>query len=173
MRDYSLNITKLANRLLPHFVRKPVHKAFVRSLLAPLHTVNLRFLDFVAEKRVEANLTSQTMLMEHYLNRAFSSHFTKSSDRIQLAHSTQDGLAVFFDMESGVIDPVVYNKEEAFAGYEIQSLHFVAERAGSLPFDFRVIVPQHFQHDASLVGRVIELIERYKIGGFGYDIIYI
>lgn len=172
MRDYSLDVTKLANRLIPHFVRKPVMKAFVHALLAPLGTVNRAFLEFVAEKRVEANMNSQTMLLEHYLNRTFGGYFRSPSDRIEIIHSTSSGLPVYLELEEGVIDPVVYNAREAFQADQIHALEFTAERAGSLPYNFRVSVPAHFEERRDVLGRLVSLIEKYKIGGFGYDIVY-
>lgn len=172
MMDYSLNVTKLANRLIPHFVRKPVHKAFVHALLAPLGTVNRALLEFVAEKRVEANMNSQTMLLESYLNRTFAGHFRSPSDRIEIIHSTSSGLPVYLELEEGVIDPVVYNASEAYQADQVHALDFTSERAGSLPYNFRVSLPAHFEERRDLVGGVVSLIEKYMIGGFGYDIVY-
>jgi hypothetical protein len=173
MRDYNLNVNQLVTRLIPHFVRKPVHIAFLQTLTRPLTTVNVAFREFVAEKRIEANLTSQTMLFENYLNRTFMQYFDKPSERIQILHGAEDGLPVYFTYEEGVIDPVVYNLAEAFEGYETVSLTFITEGVGSLPFNFRLSLPRSLQDRRGVVGQIIEVVEKYKIGGYGYDIIYV
>lgn len=160
-------------RLIPHFIRKPVHKAYLQALAKPLETINNSFKAFVAEKRIEAALNSQTMLFEQYLNSNFAKFFSNPSERIQIIHSTAAGLPVFFIQENEIFNPVIYNLSEQYDGGEILSLNFMAESAGALPYAFRLVIPISLQNNTEVIGHIIELVEKYKIGGFGYDIIYV
>ena len=69
---YNIDFDKLAGRLLPSFLKKPMLIAWVRLLVSPLRYVNDELVSFVADKRIAATYTGQVMILQRALNREFA-----------------------------------------------------------------------------------------------------
>ena len=72
MEKYLLTISLLIWRVLPFQLRRPIMTAWLGALLSPLSAVQTLFYQFAFERRIEANLTGQTGVLEWYLNRLFN-----------------------------------------------------------------------------------------------------
>ena len=170
--NYNLYSSKTVRRLIPWVTRKPVMLAWMDLLLSPIEKVNQDFQAFLAEKRIEASLNSQTQLMEEYLNNKFKGFFQSSEERIYIIHSTSSGVAVYFEFEDELEQVVLYNNVNE-PGYTDTVTYLDGENSTGLPFDFRVQLPLSFQGNRTIVGQIEAIINKYKISPFKYDITYI
>jgi hypothetical protein len=75
MEKYLLTISLLIWRVLPFQLRTPKQKAWLNALLSPIQYIHSLFFSFANEKRIEANLTGQTGVLEWWLNRKFNGGF--------------------------------------------------------------------------------------------------
>lgn len=170
MAKYDLAVEKTVKRLIPPFLRKPRQTQWLLSLTFPLRQVNDDFKDFIDETRVEASLTSQTQLFEQYLNDTFRQFFTSTTDKIQIVHDEDLSIEIFFSFETGVIDTPLYFESENEVSPDI---FFQSENAGELPKSFRVLLPTSFQGQLDVVGQIVDLIEKYRVSPFDYDIVFV
>ena len=119
--SYNIGLDQLANRVIPKFLRKPRQVSWINSLLFPLQFLNDELDRFANEKKIEANLSSQTLLLEWYLNNKYGYLFSsESNQKISIKHSYEVGLASYDAIEWGNVDPdfgvgtgvVSYNSSE-------------------------------------------------------------
>ena len=67
----NIDIAKQVRLLLPPALRKPVHIAFLQSMLRPMIEEWQKYLIWRSDRLYEAHVTSQTISMQAYLNRLF------------------------------------------------------------------------------------------------------
>ncbi len=135
MISYVINFYQVAKNLLPHFLQKKEilgwitegglfwvtatgeswgtgdasrHLAWLRSLMAPLQSLNSTFVDYVADVRYRLRLTGQVIYLEHYLNDLY--------DNVERRIYITDGdaiLPVFIYNKADGQEPIdIYNKSE-------------------------------------------------------------
>ena len=77
MRSYRINMDRLVNQLVPHYLGGRKLILFLQSILQPLNSLNIGWVTWADEKRIEAAMTSQVIMMEYFLNRKFCKYFFK------------------------------------------------------------------------------------------------
>lgn len=179
-----LGLNKTVSRLIPTFMRNPRMYQWLMSLVYPLKDINEQFKEFAAIKKKEAQLNSQTKLLEDYLNSTFSPTFPNpDTDRVQIKHGIESAQATFFaselpDPDAGINPPylsgnmVVYNRAETPAGgKESPFIYFDYEDFGTLPESFRLILPSSIEGTDKHLS-IVAVINKYVIDTNRYDIVY-
>lgn len=170
MAGYNLSVDKTVKRIIPPYLRKPRQVQWVLALTYPLRYVNTQLLDFIQVKRVEASLNSQTQLLEEYLNNRFKMYFSSVTERIQIVHDSDLSTGIYYEFETGTIDTPIYNSNEGVIDTEI---YYQSEKAGDVPNSFRILIPVSLEGNTSIVGQIIEIVNRYRISAFDFDIQYV
>ena len=170
MSKYELSVEKTVKRLIPPYLRRPRQTQWLLSLTYPLRYVNTIFRDFVDKSRVEASLNSQTQLFEKYLNDTFRQYFSLLSDRIEIVHDVDLSKEIFYSFEEGAIDVPLFFKSE---GEDDPEFFYKSENAGQLDTSFKVLLPKSLEGNSNVVGQIIDLIEKYRISAFDYEIQYV
>jgi len=169
--SWFLDLDRIASRLIPKKLRNNRMFQWVRSTVSPLEDVNADFMLFAEQKLVEAAMSSQTMLLEGYLNDLYSSEFADpTTEFIEIIHSYEQADATYFTDEtpSGG-HMVVYNGSESPTS---PSIFFDAEDSGMLPEDFGVVVPISLQGNESVIRGIMGIVDKYKIDTKTYSITY-
>ena len=124
---WDLGLDRTVLRLIPKFIRNPIMYNWISSLVFPLKYINREFVIFALEKSVEAKISSQTQLLEDYLNTSFNSILPyPETDFIEIQHGTEYAQATFFSTEKDAnIIPsteghaVLYSKQEVEVGLKV------------------------------------------------------
>ena len=183
--NWSLGLDRTVSRLIPTFLRNQRMYQWVRSLVSPLDTINEEFVDFAYVKKREALMSSQTQILESYLNELYGVYFSNPSDSIQIVHGEEIAQATFYSTESVDSPPdsdpyldghmVVYNdgedtldvlKESPFIFYDFEDF-------GVLPEDFRLILPASIQGNEEAIRAITSTTDKYVIDMKKYDVSYI
>lgn len=159
MAFFNVDFPTLGRQLLPVLWRKPVHKAWVLSLLQPIITVHELFMRFRADNLYFIVHTSQVCYMEAALNDMFDA----SDRRIYIVDGT------FYDPEWLYLTPEdnpVWLKEESegTVPYPDVALYTDAETE-EFAASFVVMVPTSLTFD---IYQMKALIDRYRLPGKTY-----
>lgn len=164
---WNLGLDKTIARNIPSVIRNPKNYQWLMALASPLETINKQFEDFADEKETEASLSSQTMILENYLNKVYKPQFgSPDTERIQIKHGIEEAQATFYDSETPPPNPpystghmVVYNRAENL-GVNTNSANndYIAFDGSSVPtftsssqYDFKVQI--NFISDGVLFAR--------------------
>ena len=71
MRSYRINTDRMVNQLVPHYLGGRKLILFLQAILQPLNSLNVKWKEWADEKRIEAAMTSQVIMMEYFLNHKF------------------------------------------------------------------------------------------------------
>ena len=181
MRDYKLYSSNTITRLTPTFMRNPRMFAWASSITFPLDTINREFVEFAKQKKREAQISSQTQLLQDYLNATFNLVLPyPKTDYIYIVHGIETAQATFFDAEtppdnlpytSG--DMFVYGEDEIpLSPKQSPFTNFDYEDFGTLPEDFRLILPESIFGNDKIVRRIWEVVDKYVTDTNKYDTIY-
>jgi len=173
---YDLGIDSTVSRLIPSAFRNPKIYEWVRSFTYPLVEINTEFKTFAEEKILEAKISSQTMLLEHYINYKFKPLFPNpDTDFVSIKHSGEIADATFNKDEgvgsSPTIHLTLFNNDEV--GSITPAIYFDNEDRSAYPQDFRVALPISIQGNETLVRGITAIVDKYKIDTKKYDITYI
>ena len=169
---YDLGIDSTVSRLIPSAFRNPKIYEWVRSFTYPLVEINTEFKTFAEEKILEAKMSSQTMLLEHYINYKFKSLFPNpDTDFVSIKHSGEIADATFNKDETPPSHLTVFSSTEV--GEVTPSIYFDYEDRSAYPQDFRVALPISIQGNETLVRGIAAIVDKYKIDTKKYDITYI
>lgn len=169
---YKLPTDKLINRLVPHYLSGRKYILFLQSLVFPLQTLNKRFESFACEKMIEANMTSQRIYFEWYLNRKFSKYFIDSQDTIHITETQTLGVDIYHERslyskpytlwaENEIVETA--NEEE-----EPRAFYHLVEEKIINKVSFIVCVPSITISEREFVYMLSYVINRYKIAGKTY-----
>lgn len=166
MANYNWDIDDTIIMLMPSFLRKPRHFAWLKAILNPIKNLYAGFLVYRDEQIYEAYLTGQTIQLERLLNDLFDN----SLRRIYIVHSLDLDIILFLDEEAQPLEDVVLYLDSEAEPLEDLTLYRDLEDAGALPQDFRVIAP------ATLTSQQTEFekrIDKYKLVQKTYDIVFV
>lgn len=171
MRSHKINVDRLVNQLVPHYLGGRRLILFLQSCLKPLQTANDRWVEWVQEKKVEASLTSQVILMEYYLNKKFKKYFKDQDKRIIISDSTVPGVPIYFQSAGENISKfVLYNENE---NGKKQPFQWQNEKSSSNDVSFIVFCPYvntDIITEKELSGMISYVIDKYKVAGKSYRI---
>lgn len=89
MNRYNLNINKTILQLIPFYINGRVFQLYVKALLSPLQEISDKYSEWAFEKKILANLTSQKIKLEWYLNWKFGKYFANPKSKIVLSDKNQ------------------------------------------------------------------------------------
>ena len=130
----NIDFDRLATQLLPGLLRKPVLRAWLGALLAPLRQLYTRFLLYAEAARQELNYSSQTIVFEGLLNDRFDPYGRRI--RIQNANTVLTPVYLNFHREG---------QPRKFLRFAIEGPPWVFWRTYSefsTQLDYTVVVPQ-------------------------------
>lgn len=171
MRSHKINVDRLVNQLVPHYLGGRRLILFLQSCLKPLQTANDRWVEWVQEKKVEASLTSQVILMEYYLNKKFKKYFKDQDKCIIISDGTVPGVPIYFQSAGENISKfVLYNENE---NGKKQPFQWQNEKSISNDVSFIVFCPYvntDIITEKELSGMISYVIDKYKVAGKSYRI---
>ncbi len=136
-----------------------IHLAWIKSMLAPLQSLNVRLVDFVEDVRYHMHLTGQVIYLEHYLNDLFD----PAERRIYIEDDTPTLPVHLFNKADG-LSLTIYNKADAEPPLFIyNAADFVSQ------FDFIVFVPSAISLTSTFTSQASAAINRYKQAGKRYN----
>ncbi len=152
---WDLGLNRTVSRLIPSFLRNPRTYQWLRSLTFPLESLNQDFQAFAALKKRESLMSSQVQILEAYLNELYSKYFANDSDKIQIIHGVEQAQGTYYSTETPPPNApyldghmVVYGEGETpAAGKESPFIFYDYEDFGTLPEDFRLIIPKNIENN--------------------------
>lgn len=144
-------------KLLPSFVKGNNQINWIKSLFAPLQSLNSDFLDYIQDIRYEVSFTGQVMYLEHILNDVY--------DPLSRSISIIDGQLSF--------PPFMFNRLEnrsifLYNNVEGELLYLRNQSEFYRQFDFIVIIPFSILQQQEIQMRA--LINKYRHAGMRFDI---
>jgi hypothetical protein len=172
MRDYRINTDRLVNQLVPHYLGGRRIILFLQSLLQPLNTLNKTWKEWADEKRIEAALTSQVIMLEYFLNRKFKKYLTDTSQPIIISDGEVNGTPMYWQSANSVDDVVLYNASEK---KDTQTFRWKDEKLVSSDVSFIVSCPAvntEIISETELTAMISYYVEKYRIAGKTFKVIY-
>lgn len=171
---YKLFTDKIINMLAHSSQRGRGHILWLQSLISPLKSANDSLLTFADEKIIEANVSSQVIHFEWYLNYRFQEFFVDPEAKFKLVHYVDLGVPTFSDGEIGEVPNVIYSTTE---DWELETeeeqpkpYYFEYESLSAIGASFRVLVPEINIPEAEFNIMLKATIDRYRISGKTYII---
>lgn len=179
--NWDLGLDRTVSRLIPSFLRNPKMYQWLRALLFPLELINEEFKLFAALKKRESLMSSQVDVLEAYLNELYSSNFTDPSETIQIVHGIEEAQGTYYDTETPPVNPpyldghmVVYSEGETpDVGKESPFIFYDYEEFGTLPEDFRLLVPSSVENNEAVTRGITSTVDNYVIDMKKYDVVYV
>lgn len=172
MRDYRINTDRLVNQLVPHYLGGRRMILFLQSLLQPLNTLNKTWKEWADEKRIEAALTSQVIMLEYFLNRKFKKYLADTSQPIIISDGEVNGTPMYWQSANSVDDVVLYNASEK---KDTQTFRWKDEKLVSSDVSFIVSCPAvntEIISETELTAMISYYVEKYRIAGKTFKVIY-
>lgn len=174
MRSYRINTNRLVNELVPHYIGGRKLILLLQSWLRPLDTLNQKWKEWADDKRIEASMTSQVIMLEYFLNRKYRKYFTSPSQHIVISDGEVNGVPLYWadNSSAGKSDMVLYNASE---GKVSKALHWKDEKQPTSECSFIVNCPsidttQITQEE--LTGMISYWVHKYSISGKKFKVIY-
>jgi hypothetical protein len=145
---------------------------FLQSLLQPLNTLNKTWKEWADEKRIEAALTSQVIMLEYFLNRKFKKYLTDTSQPIIISDGEVNGTPMYWQSANSVDDVVLYNASEK---KDTQTFRWKDEKLVSSDVSFIVSCPAvntEIISETELTAMISYYVEKYRIAGKTFKVIY-
>ena len=158
MSRYLVNFAKVAELLLPPFLRNPKMLAWLKALVKPIQVINTDFLAFIRRIRYRIRFNGQVIYLEHLLN----DFYDPTLRRIYLADGDALGLPQF-----------IYNRVEnrsLFVRNQNENSNttppFLRNRNEYVAVvDFIVFVPSDLLVDAEMARIIRATVNQYRLGG--------
>lgn len=173
MRCYRINTDRLINQLVPHYLGGRRFILFLQSLMQPLNTLNIRWKEWADEKRIEAAMTSQVIMLEYYLNRKFNKYLQDRSARIIISDGETNGTPLFWQSAGNNIDAFVLYQE--IESEKSGVLHWKDEKMSNSDVSFSVCCPEintQLISQDEITAMITYYVCRYCIAGKKFNVIY-
>lgn len=113
MRSYRINTDRLINQLVPHYLGGRRVILYLQSCMQPLNSLNEKWKEWANEKRQEAAMTSQIILLEHWLNHKFNKYLLDRTQHIVVSDGIVNGVPIFWESGAGhEADLILYHAGE-------------------------------------------------------------
>ena len=154
---------------------------WISASVFPLRKVNSDFQVFANETARLSAVSSQTIILESYLNEVFAPYFPDPiNDRISIKHGVEVARETYNVSESPLAtgdyntgDLIVYNKAETPPlTNEDPAIFFDTEEAGATTKDFNLILPISIVSNLEAISRIEAIVNRYVIDTKKYEVIY-
>lgn len=159
---YSLDFNKIIRRYLATWFR-PVRYAWLSSLVSPLYiSADNMFVKYRQDALERANYNCQTIVLQEVLNKILA---TGSPNAIYIKNADEFVEQVYINNEAEGYEGVPLNNEGSG-----EPLFIFNEYEFAQTFDFVVYVPQSVYNQS--LDLVKSIVNRYKLAGMKYQIIY-
>lgn len=173
MRSYRINTDRLINQLVPHYLGGRKLILFLQSLMQPLNTLNKTWKEWADEKRIEAAMTSQVIMLEYYLNRKFNKYLRDRSKRIVISDGATNGTPLYWQSAGNSADSLVLYQE--IESEDSGVLRWKDEKMSNNAVSFSVSCPAvntQLISQAELTAMITYYVSRYRIAGKKFNVIY-
>lgn len=176
MRNYHIDFDRLVNELVPYYMGGRKFILLIQSLVKPLHSLNDKFVSWSYEKKIEANMTSQTIMMEWFLNDKLGKYLKDSSQRIFVLDSVNNSGVLLYWQNSTTTDRfTLYNSGETESTtYPNKPLKYEYERSGVASYSFFISSPPIDITKISVAeykSMIKYWVEKYRISGKTFTIV--
>lgn len=162
---FNVNLTILANWLLPPFLRQNRLKGFLKAFNKHLQTLYNELNAYRARKSYEMSINGQVMWIERMLN----DYYDNLLRRIYIIDVNNDTTTYLYNKAENITPPYIYNKVENAPKTYIQL------SVDASNYAFRVQVPyalyvQLIANNEALLNQMKANINKYKVFGVNYVI---
>lgn len=176
MRSYRINTDKLVNQLVPHYLGGRKLILFLQSCLQPLNSLNNKWKEWADERRIEAAMTSQVIMLEFYLNHKFGKYLQDTTKRIVVSDGSVNGIPIFWsNNETYNSNLALYYENESVEKDSLTAFHFQNERQANSEVSFCVCCPSintRMISEQELTAMITFQIQKYCIAGKKFNVIY-
>lgn len=174
MRSYKIDTDRIVNLLTPHYLGGRKLILYLQSLLAPLKSVGEVWESWATEKRIEAAMTSQVIMLEYFLNRKFQKFLENPSQRIVISDGNTPGIPLYWETAiSDISYMTLYAENEK--SKDNPTLRWKDEKMASTEYSFTVSCPavntQKISED-ELTAMISYYVNMYRIAGKKFIVIY-
>ena len=178
MRSYRINMDRLVNQLVPHYLGGRKLILFLQSILQPLNSLNIGWVTWADEKRIEAAMTSQVIMMEYFLNRKFGKYFLNTSERIVISDGVVNGVPIYWEASNEDMNqfPLYKEGESEIEGHPSVPLRWKDEKTPTGDVSFVVSCPTintKIVSQEEFTAMISFYIDRYRIAGKNLKVLYI
>ena len=167
MRSYRINTDRLVNQLVPHYLGGRKLILFLQAILQPLNSLNIKWKEWADEKRIEAAMTSQIIMMEYFLNYKFRKYFLDTSEHIVISDGAINGVPIYWEDDNKNITEV--------SGHPTTPLRWKDEKMPTSDVSFVVSCPAINTKTISqeeLTAMITYYVDRYRIAGKKFKVTY-
>ena len=174
MRSYKIDTDRMVKQLVPHYLGGRKLVLYLQSLLAPLKSLGTVWEEWATNKRIEAAMTSQVIMLEYFLNRKFNTYLLDPSQRIVISDGSTPGVPLYWEKASShKSDMVLYAKNENAS--KKQALRWKDEKTATT--DSGVVVNCHCVNtkkisEAELTAMISYYVDLYRIAGKKFIVKY-
>jgi hypothetical protein len=170
---FNVNYSNFAKKLIPYFLRKPKFLALIESFMAPLQSLNFRFIEFRKSIEFKLAFNAQIIYLEQYLNTVHPNpgvypnniHVLDGAniEYFYVWNSVENQIPVYFYNHGETSDPVY--------------LEQYAEQSGSV-FNYVINIPAHVQNNTDIYGNNYSenifksRVNFYNLAGKTYELKY-
>lgn len=177
MRSYRINTDRLINQLVPHYLGGRRIILFLQSCMQPLNSLNKTWKEWADEKRREAAMTSQVILLENYLNHKFNKYLKDRSQHIVISDGVVNGVPLFWqDSEAYNSTLILYHAVETpKADKPTQPFRYKNEKQANSDMSFVISCPPVDTSkitEAELTAMIEYRVRKYCIAGKKFNVIY-
>lgn len=174
MRSYKIDTDRMVNQLVPHYLGGRKLVLYLQSLLTPLKSLGTVWEEWATNKRIEAAMTSQVIMLEYFLNRKFNTYLLDPSQRIVISDGSTPGVPLYWEKASShKSDMVLYAKNENAS--KKQALRWKDEKTATTDYSFVVSCPSVNTKkisEAELTAMISYYVDLYRIAGKKFIVKY-
>lgn len=159
---YSIDFSKVSQRLCPWFWRKPVFLSYINAALAPLQTDNTEMFSFVNTVWTKLAYTGQHLAVEEFLN----DNYDDSLRRIFITENNIvfDSVDLYEDGETDPSPLSLYEDGET----DPAPISFYQDGEGTGGDNFTINIPTGVSYDETLLRNQVDF---YLVAGKSYNIV--
>lgn len=170
---YKIDYFAFAKKVIPYFLRKTKINAILKSLIAPLQTLNDRFFDLVSLINFRLTYNSQTIYFEKYLNDVYLVSETFPNN-IHIIDKSNIQYFYLWNYVENQVDEIFFNYIEN----EDSTFFFNYSDYNEFDVSFVVNVPISVQSGVDLFGQPFseiilqKRINDRRLAGKTFEIVY-
>lgn len=176
MRSYKIDTDRLVNQLVPHYMGGRKLILFLQSCLQPLKSIAEEWKEWADDKRIEAGMTSQIIMLEYFLNRKYKKYFADKAQRIVVSDGTVNGVPIYWEGSGsiGLDELVLYNESESKESSS-KPFKWKDEKSASSEVSFIVNCPSVDTTQitkSELTAMISYWVNKYRIAGKKFIVTY-
>ena len=171
---YAINFDKIINQLVPYYLGGRRLILFLQSCVKPLQQLNIDFVNYAKETRIEAAMTSQVFKLEWFLNHKFKKYFEDSGALITIKNGIKLGVPVYSESATDIADDdgLKLWKEEGEQEHEDAVFYRDDELTETSSHSFLVCVPKLWRQKDKSGNEIDQLIDGITVDQFKAQVSY-